>query len=47
MDLLGWMELTAGVAQMLPNGGSNADESIEFLVERTVLGLEVGFYFGG
>lgn len=39
-----WLDATLGVAQLMPNGGLNADESIEFLVRRTGVGIEFGFY---
>ena len=40
-----WLELTVGGAHMLANGGLNGDEYIEYLVERSAFGLELGFYF--
>lgn len=40
-----WMDLTMGFSQMLPNGGLNESESIEFYVRRTALALELDFYF--
>jgi len=43
-ECLDWMDLTVGFSQMLPNGGLNESESIEFLVRRSALGIELGFY---
>lgn len=39
-----WVDLTVGVAQMLPHGGLNESETIDFLVHRTPIGIELGFY---
>lgn len=40
-----WVDFTMGFSQMLPNGGLNESESIEFYVSRTALALELDFYF--
>ena len=43
-ECLDWLDLTVGVAQMMPNGGLSQDESIDFLVRRTAMAVELGFY---
>ena len=43
-ECLDWMDVTLGIAQMMPNGGLNQDESIDFLVRRTAMAIELGFY---
>ena len=42
---LDWMDFTTGFSQMIPNGGLNEDESIDFYVRRTALAVELDFYF--
>ena len=43
-ECLDWLDVTFGIAQMMPNGGLNREESIDFLVRRMAIAIELGIY---
>ena len=43
-EALDWLDVTIGASQMMPNGGLSLDESIDFLVRRTAMAIELGIY---
>ena len=42
-EALDWLDVTIGASQMMPNGGLSLDESINFLVRRTAMAIELGY----